>query len=98
MIQMNLYVRDVEFDPWVRKICWRRKLATHSSILVWSVLWTEEPGGLQFIGSQRVGHNCNHLGAAVYHISFLRSSIDEHLGCLAIVNSAVMNIGVHVCS
>ena len=32
-------------------------MATHSSILVWSIPWTEEPCGLQFMGSQRVGHN-----------------------------------------
>ena len=30
--------------------------ATHSSILAWEIPWTEEPGGLQFIMSQRVGH------------------------------------------
>ena len=32
-------------------------IATHSSILAWRIPWTEEPGGLQSIGSQRVGHN-----------------------------------------
>ena len=32
-------------------------METHSSILVWEAPWTEEPGGLQSIGSQRVGHN-----------------------------------------
>ena len=32
-------------------------LATHSSILVWIIPWTEEPGGLQSIGSPRVKHN-----------------------------------------
>ena len=32
-------------------------MATHSSILVWRIPWTEEPGRLQFVGSQRVGHN-----------------------------------------
>ena len=32
-------------------------LATHSSILAWEIPWTEEPGGLQSIGSQRVGHD-----------------------------------------
>ena len=32
-------------------------MATHSSILAWRIPWTEEPGGLQFMGSQRVGHN-----------------------------------------
>ena len=29
-------------------------MATHSSILAWRIPWTEEPGGLQFVGSQRV--------------------------------------------
>ena len=32
-------------------------MATHSSILAWRIPWTEEPGGLQSIGSQRVRHN-----------------------------------------
>ena len=32
-------------------------MATHSSILPWRILWTEEPGRLQPIGSQRVGYN-----------------------------------------
>ena len=32
-------------------------MATHSSILSWIILWTEEPGGLQSIGLQRVGHD-----------------------------------------
>ena len=32
-------------------------MATHSSILTWRIPWTEEPGGLQSIGSQRVGQN-----------------------------------------
>ena len=32
-------------------------MATHSSILAWEIPGTEEPGGLQFMGSQRVGHS-----------------------------------------
>ena len=41
-------------------------MATHSSILAWRILWTEEPGGLQSIGLQRAGHNwsdsaCTHM-------------------------------------
>ena len=32
-------------------------LATHSSILAWRIPWTKEPGGLQSMGSQRLGHN-----------------------------------------
>ena len=33
-------------------------MTPHSSTLVWKIPWTEEPGGLQSIGSQRVGHDC----------------------------------------
>ena len=32
-------------------------IATHSSILAWRILWTEEPGRLESMGSQRVGHD-----------------------------------------
>ena len=34
-----------------------KEMATHSSILAWEIPWTEEPGRLQFMGSQSVGHN-----------------------------------------
>ena len=34
-----------------------KKMAAHSSILAWEIPWTEEPGGLQSMGSQRVGHD-----------------------------------------
>ena len=34
-----------------------KKMATHSSILAWKIPWMEEPGGLQSMGSQRVGHD-----------------------------------------
>ena len=40
-----------------RKIPWRRKMANHSSILVWKIPWTEEPGRLQSMGSPRVEHD-----------------------------------------
>ena len=33
------------------------EIAAHSSILAWRIPWTEEPGGLQFMGLQRVGHD-----------------------------------------
>ena len=45
----------------VRSLGWEhpleKEMATHSSILAWKILWTEEPGGLQSMGSQRVGHD-----------------------------------------
>ena len=34
-----------------------KEMATHSSTLAWEIPWTEEPGRLQSMGSQRVGHN-----------------------------------------
>ena len=34
-----------------------KEMATHSSILAWRIPWTEDPGGLQSIGLQRVRHN-----------------------------------------
>jgi len=34
-----------------------KEIATHSSILAWRIPWTEEPGGLQSMGSQRVTHD-----------------------------------------
>ena len=45
-------------------------MATHSSILAWRIPWTEEPGGLQSTGSQRVGHDgrdlaCTHSKASL---------------------------------
>ena len=45
-------------DPWVRSLGredpLEKEMATHSSILAWRIPWTEEPGGLQSTGSQRV--------------------------------------------
>ena len=48
-------------ETWVLSLGWKDPLeegmATHSSVLAWRISWTEEPGGLQSTGSQRVGHN-----------------------------------------
>ena len=45
---------DVRYmgGPWVGKIPWRRRMATHSSILAWRIPGTEEPGRLQSIELQ----------------------------------------------
>ena len=49
------------WEIWVRSLGWEDPLekgtATYSSILAWRIPWTEEPGGLQSTGSQRVGHD-----------------------------------------
>ena len=48
-------------ETWVQSLGWEDPLevgmATHCSILAWRIPWTEEPGGLQSIVSQRVGHD-----------------------------------------
>ena len=41
----------------VRKNPLEKEMATHSSLLAWRIPWTEEPGGLQSVGSKSVGHN-----------------------------------------
>ena len=47
-------------ETWVQFLGWedplKKEMATHSSILAWEIPWTEEPGGLQSMASQRVGH------------------------------------------
>ena len=48
-------------EIWVLSLGWEdpleKGMATHPSILAWEIPWTEEPGGLQSMGLQRVGHN-----------------------------------------
>ena len=49
------------WETWVQSLGWEdpleKGMATHSSILAWRIPWTEGPGRLQSMGSQRVGHN-----------------------------------------
>ena len=59
---MAHYAKDeVSFLPWVRSLSWEDPLeegtAAHSSILAWRIPGTEEPGGLQSMGLQRVRHD-----------------------------------------
>ena len=48
------------WETWVRSLVWEdpleKAMATHSSTLAWKIPWTEKPGRLQSMGSQRVGH------------------------------------------
>ena len=49
------------WETWVQSLgredTLEKEMETHSSILAWKIPWTEEPGGLQSMGSQRIGHN-----------------------------------------
>ena len=48
-------------ETWVQSLGWedplKKGMATHSSILAWRIPWTEKPGGLKSMGSQRVEHD-----------------------------------------
>ena len=50
-------MQEIWVDPWVGKSPLEERMAAHSSILAWTIPWTEEAGGLQSTGSQRVGHD-----------------------------------------
>ena len=48
-------------ETWVRSLGWEdpleEEMAAQSRVLVWRIPWTEKPGGLLSMGSQRVGHD-----------------------------------------
>ena len=66
---------------WVQSLGWEdsleEEMATRSNILAWGIPWTEEPGRLRFMGSQRVGHDYSNLAGrqaqrvAIYLFSLL---------------------------
>ena len=52
---------STSWETWVRSLGWEdpleKEMAIHSSTIAWKIPWTEEPGRLQSMGSQRVGHD-----------------------------------------
>ena len=56
-----------------------KEMATHSSILAWKIPWMEEPGRLQSMGSQRVGHDRATKHSTAAYISLLSLYIDIFL-------------------
>ena len=61
-------------------------MATRSSTLAWKIPWTEGPGGLQSMGSQRVGHDWSDLAAAAAHASkvmlkILQARLQQYVNC-----------------
>ena len=50
-------MRETRVQSLGQKDLLEKEMATHSNILAWKVPWTEEPGRLQSMGSQRVRHN-----------------------------------------
>ena len=57
MVKNLPVIQETRFRSLVQKDTVEEGMATHSSILAWRILWTEEHGGLQSIESQRVRHD-----------------------------------------
>ena len=83
-------------ETWVQSLgqedLLEKEMATHSSTLAWKIPWMEEPGGLQFMGLQRVGHDwatsVTHsertLAATAWGGGCYRSLVSRDQGCLLI--------------
>ena len=61
-------------ESWVRSLDWEdpleKEMTSCSSILAWRIQWTEEPGGLQSMGSQRVRHYAmSHASLLLLHLA-----------------------------
>ena len=69
---------ETQVQPWVGKIPPEKEMATHSSILAWEIPWTEEPGGRESMGSQKVGHDSmtnTHWAVRLFFWLFVLSEI-----------------------
>ena len=57
MVKRLPTVQEIWAQSLGREDLLEKEMATHSSILAWKIPWMEEPGGLQSMGSLRVGHD-----------------------------------------
>ena len=56
-VKRRLTMQDIRVQSLGREDLLEKGTATHSSVLAWKILWMEEPGRLQSMGSQRIGHD-----------------------------------------
>ena len=61
MVAQMVESLPARWEIWVQSLGWEepleKEMASHFSILAWKIPWSEEPGGLQSMGLQRVGHD-----------------------------------------
>ena len=57
MVKNLLAMQEAQVQSLGQEDPLEKEMATHSSILVWKIPWTKEPGGLWSIGLQRIGHD-----------------------------------------
>ena len=74
------------FDSWVRIIPWSKKWQPTLNILAWKIPWTEEPGGLQFMGLQRVWHD---WVTSLYYYYYLKNYFLVVLWLLLLLSSSL---------
>ena len=84
-------------ETWVQSLGWEdpleKEMATHSSTLAWEIPWREEPGGLQSMGSHRVGHD---WGTACTHTHLVLECIRvsaSHLPCSSLTVTLHWKVG-----
>ena len=79
------------WETWVQSLGWEdpleKGMATHSSILAWEITRTEEPGGLQSMGLQRVGHSWATKHNTLYHKQLKASKWTEKLTPLKVMDN-----------
>ena len=72
------------WETWIQSPGWEdpleKEIATHSSTLTWKIPWMEEPGRLQSMGSQWVGHNCATLLTGMIFSAWLKHDDKNFLG------------------
>ena len=74
MVKNSPAMLETRQELWVQSLGWEdpleKEMATLFSILAWEIPWTEEPGRLQSMGSQRVGYNLGtkHTHSAILHV------------------------------
>ena len=85
-------------DTQVQSLGWedplKEGMATHSSILIWRIPWTEKPDGLQSTGSQRVGHDWSNLALRHNPVSTKRDCICRESVSRSVVSDSLQPHGL----
>ena len=71
------------------------EMTTHSSVLAWEILWTEEPGGLQPMGPQRVRHNWVTVTVIWNTVCIVRTALSNWVSDNIRNSKAVPLVGTH---
>ena len=94
LVVKNLSAKAEDIETWVQALGWgdplEEGMATHSSILAWRIPWTEEPGGLRFIGLQRIEHDWSDLA----HVHTFYTLATLYISYIALFHKHLLNVCV----